>query len=234
MDGAAPDPSRMARREPFLYLPWNLRHMPKQIVALCGAKGVGKSTLANLIQYRHYYPFAWAIKAMLLAAGVDKKDLTESDRKEVPSPLLMGKTPRHAMVTLGTEWGRNMIHPDIWLSLWKNKVDPIEDGRVLVDDVRFPNEIEALLERKALIIAIERPGMVDYHRSVHDMFSQGIKAGEIAKKLCLSTEAVIDFLQKEIHQSEKLAYRDYDIPVIPNNGTPKQLLEKFNDFANRT
>lgn len=208
--------------------------MPKQIVALCGAKGVGKSTLAALISYRHYYPFAWTIKAMLIAAGLDKKDLTEPSRKELPNPLLGGKTNRHAMVTLGTEWGRNMIHPDLWLNLWANKVDSIDEGRVLVDDCRFDNEIQALKARGALIVAIERPGMVDYHRSTHEMFSQGIQVAEIARQLCLSKEAVLNFIQTEIHPSEQLAYKKYpDIPVIINNGTTKQLLEKFNDFANR-
>lgn len=206
--------------------------MPKQIVALCGAKGSGKSTLAELIRYQHYYPFAWAIKAMLIAAGVEKKDLTEPHRKELPNPLLGGKTNRHAMVTLGTEWGREMIHPDIWVNLWCNKVDPITEGRVLVDDCRFHNEIKALKARGALIIAIERPGMVDYHRFTHEMFTKGTPVAEISRQLAISKEAVLNFIQTEIHPSEQLAYKEYpDIPVILNNGTPKQLLEKFNDFA---
>jgi hypothetical protein len=46
------------------------------------------------------------------------------------------------MQTLGTEWGRKIIHPEIWLLAWKNSVEELGAyGNVVVDDVRFPNEL---------------------------------------------------------------------------------------------
>lgn len=70
----------------------------------------------------------------------------------------MGKTPREAMQSLGTEWGRELIHPDIWVTAWSNYVFKIGAGYVVVDDVRFLNEINAVRNRNGIIVRVERPG----------------------------------------------------------------------------
>jgi hypothetical protein len=44
------------------------------------------------------------------------------------------------MVTLGTEWGRDAVHPDLWVRLWA--ASGPRTSRVVVEDVRFPNEVE--------------------------------------------------------------------------------------------
>jgi hypothetical protein len=43
------------------------------------------------------------------------------------------------MITLGTEWGRDLVHADIWTRLWAARAEcfPL----VVADDVRFPNEV---------------------------------------------------------------------------------------------
>lgn len=92
--------------------------------------------------------FAGPLKAMLSAfyraCGLNDDEILrkmEGDLKEVSCPYLCGKTPRYAMETLGTEWGRMLIGPNLWIDAWHAKVDKTE-GPVVVDDCRFPNEAE--------------------------------------------------------------------------------------------
>jgi hypothetical protein len=79
------------------------------------------------------------------------------DLKEKPSPYLGGQTPRHAMQTLGTEWGRELIHPDLWTNVWKNKVQTGLD-QVVTEDLRHKNEAEAVRSLGGKVIRIMRPG----------------------------------------------------------------------------
>ena len=56
------------------------------------------------------------------------------------------------MQTLGTEWGRECIGPEVWVDVWKSNVQKWLDGglNVVVDDMRFPNEWDAV---KALMVS---------------------------------------------------------------------------------
>jgi len=114
------------------------------IIALSGPAGCGKSTAAIYLVVQHGFvrvKFAAPLKAMIAALGFGDAEI-EGGLKERPHPLLAGKTPRHAMQTLGTEWGRNCIGPDFWVGLWERTVCDVLDhgGRVVVDDCRFDNE----------------------------------------------------------------------------------------------
>ena len=108
-------------------------------IALCGPAGAGKSTVAAFLEReagctRHR--FAKPLKDMLRAIGLTEREI-EGDLKEVPCPALMGRTPRHALVTLGTEWGRDLIHPDLWVNAWHRTLPA---GNVVTEDLRFRNE----------------------------------------------------------------------------------------------
>ena len=62
------------------------------------------------------------------------------------------------MQTLGTEWGRNMIGPDVWVRLTMHRVDDLlaSGVNVIIDDVRFDNEAEAIRERDGQIVTLSR------------------------------------------------------------------------------
>ncbi len=114
------------------------------VIALVGQAGSGKSEVAKHLVTNHDYVrvrFASILKDMCKVLGLTDQQI-EGDLKEEPSSLLLGKTPRHAMQTLGTEWGRNLIHPDLWAHAWKVKVtQKLLDGhKVVCDDCRFINE----------------------------------------------------------------------------------------------
>jgi hypothetical protein len=139
------------------------------MIGICGPKGAGKSTAAKfLMGTPHWFSrhrFAGPLKQALKVAFALTDEHVDGALKEEPTELLNGCTPRHAMITMGTEWGRNMIHKDIWITAWRNTMP--ETGRIIVDDVRFPNEIEMLRrDYGATTIRIVRPGFD--HDSTHE------------------------------------------------------------------
>ena len=136
------------------------------IIGLCGLAGAGKSTAARHLVERHGFvrrPFAALLKGMLRyllhAQGVpagDVERMVDGDLKEVLSPHFGGRTPRLAMQTLGTEWGR-ALSPDLWVNAWARSIDGLE--RVVADDVRFENEASTVRRMGGSVVKVIRPGV---------------------------------------------------------------------------
>lgn len=139
--------------------------MEKSLIALTGYKGSGKDTAGRGFTAAGYVEvkFAGGFKAMLRAylayRGVDPERIErmmEGDLKEVPCVEFGGKTPRYAQQTLGSEWGRHLIHPDLWVDTALDRAK--RETRVVITDCRFPNEAEAVRRAGGKIMRIERPG----------------------------------------------------------------------------
>ena len=131
----------------------------RNIILLTGPAGSGKSAVARWMQTHGYtvLRFADPLKEMLRAFGLGQNH-TDGEWKEIPCDRLCGKTPRHAMQTLGTEWGRNLIGPDIWTRAWQRRVSTAL-GNIVVDDCRFPNEVEAAREiGNTTVVRLNRVG----------------------------------------------------------------------------
>jgi len=138
---------------------------PTQLIGLYSpAPQSGKSTVARCLAARGYAirPFASPLKEMiatfLYSCGhsyeyihdvlyVNKETVIES----------FGVTGRHLMQTLGTEWGRQCVLPDVWLRHWALRVEGAP--YVVVDDVRFPNEAQLLIELGGEMWRVGRPGV---------------------------------------------------------------------------
>lgn len=121
------------------------------LIGLIGRKGAGKDTAAEVLLAQGYenVKFAGALKDMIRCVlayqGVDSitiERMIEGDLKEVPTEYLAGRTPRYAMQTLGTEWGRKLIGEGFWVGATMLRVKAFLAGGkgVVVTDVRFPNE----------------------------------------------------------------------------------------------
>lgn len=150
-----------------MYQRWCLMSA-KRIVGLAGHIGSGKGEIAQILERLGYVrlKFAQPLRDMLHAIGLTKQH-TDGALKEVPCDLLAGRTPRWAMQSLGTEWGRELIHPDIWILLWKARA--AEYDRIVVDDVRFPNEAAAIHELGGVVWLVFRSGllMADHESEYH-------------------------------------------------------------------
>ena len=130
------------------------------IIGFCGPIGAGKTLAAMHLVDHHGFQrrrFAGPLRAMLKALGLSDREL-DGDMKMSPCALLGGKTPRQAMQTIGTEWGRDLIDPELWVRAWLQDISGFD--RVVADDVRFPNECAAIRARGGVVIRIDRPGLV--------------------------------------------------------------------------
>lgn len=145
------------------------------VIALTGRAGSGKSVVAERLVTEWgavRAPFAAPLKRMLRLFLEDQgvglaaaHRMTDGDLKETASEYLGGETPRRAMQTLGTEWGRG-LSPTLWIDAWRRSVEDrvfkaSVDGETVVivaDDVRFPNEVAAVRALGGLVVWIDRPG----------------------------------------------------------------------------
>lgn len=133
------------------------------IIGVMGAKGSGKSELSKHLTSKHGFiriRFADALKDMLKNLGLTEAQV-DGDQKEEPLPFLCGKTPRWAMQSLGTEWGRNLIGQDIWVHATQQKILSLSMGRksrvIIIDDMRFPNEVAMIREMGGMVWRVRRP-----------------------------------------------------------------------------
>lgn len=136
----------------------------KKLVGLIGRRGSGKDTAASVLEAHGFQnvKFAGALKAMLRTLlayqGADELSIDrmiDGDLKEVPTPLLAGRTPRYAMQTLGTEWGRKLMDPDFWIGTTMAKAKVAD---TVITDIRFQNEIDEVHNAGGSVIRISVDG----------------------------------------------------------------------------
>lgn len=126
----------------------------------------GKSTVASILTEHGYYvvPFAAPLKRMIrtfliqLGYGPDVIDELLTSCKETKLEGVNCNT-RHLLQTLGTEWGRTCVHPDVWLQCWRATAMRYlhSSTPIVVDDVRFPNEADLIRSLGGELWHIERP-----------------------------------------------------------------------------
>jgi hypothetical protein len=134
----------------------------RTLVGLAGRKYHGKDTAAGyfadhgFVQLRFADPLKAMLRAFYRTAGLGESEIErriEGDLKEVPCPYLRGKTPRYAMQTLGTEWGRCLIADDLWVSLLVTRAKTFD--KVVVSDTRYPNECGAIVDAGGCVLRID-------------------------------------------------------------------------------
>lgn len=144
------------------------------IVGISGYKRSGKDAFANLlIKLYPGYAVRLAFADKLKAICQDLFELTDgqvhgSDTHKETVDHRWGLSSRQIMQRFGTEVARS-VHPDVWVRCLLRQAGDAEAAGallVVVPDVRFVNEADAIRERGGLIIRVTRPGCVsDGHAS---------------------------------------------------------------------
>jgi hypothetical protein len=135
------------------------------VIGLGGFAQSGKTTAALYLEKKYGVrrkhiaePLRAMLAVLLQANGMKSDEITdylEGSKKEQVIPCL-GVTSRYAQITIGTEWGRELIGEDLWANTWAAGV---KDGEsVMNDSVRFPNESAAIRSLGGVVIMIKRPG----------------------------------------------------------------------------
>ena len=135
----------------------------------------GKTLASNVLTHQGFtrLSFAAPLKRMciefLMMLGYSKAAALEYvfTNKEALIPEI-NQTPRHLMQTLGTEWGRDLIDNDVWLTIFEKASQ--EFKKIVVDDVRFVNEAEKIRQMGGEMWKIVRPGAT--HNGAHSSEGQ--------------------------------------------------------------
>lgn len=132
--------------------------MQKVIIGLSGKMGSGKSTAALLI--KHHFPqfveasFADPVKritSIVTNTPLELQYTQEGKRTYIES---FGMTIREVQQKIGTECFRNNFHTDTWVICLIDSIKNLE--YVIVSDVRFLNEVQAIKQNGGHIIRIVR------------------------------------------------------------------------------
>lgn len=174
---------------------------PKRLIGIMGLARVGKDTAtAHLCDTygMESYAFADPIKSML--TGVFGDLFRDGDR-EAPIDWL-GKSPRQLMQTLGTEWGREIVHPDLWVlvadQMWKKYQEIGWGAGVVLSDVRFRNEAEWVLAQGGLLISLSRDGVaavathVSEQNIPFDLANVSLENNGTVEELAAAVTATVD------------------------------------------
>ena len=134
------------------------------LIGLTGRARSGKTTAAEHLAQTYLleqYAFADPLRDGLMAIfNLDPTDF-EGDRKEQPLGWL-DCSPRQLMQSMGTEWARNTVHPDVWVKLAEQNLEYMTKALgavlgIIVSDVRFENEADLIRRRGGTVIHILRP-----------------------------------------------------------------------------
>ncbi len=135
--------------------------MKPLLIGLAGKSGSGKNTAADYLTRAHGYrqlAFADPLKAVVQRAFHFTAEQMLF-RKEIEDPRC-GKSPRWCLQHFGTVFRE--VWPEIWIwNLRQNLLDRLAlfgEQRIVVTDVRFRNEAEALQRLGAVLIRLERAG----------------------------------------------------------------------------
>lgn len=123
--------------------------MTTSLIGLCGYARAGKDTAAANMPGWHRFAFADALKADLEPLLSDVGcDLTNSEHKTWARPLLVA-------------WGATAraFRPAYWVERLFRAIDFAKRERVVISDVRYPNEVAEILKRGGRVVRIIRPGI---------------------------------------------------------------------------
>lgn len=168
------------------------------LIGLTGRARTGKTTAAEHLTGTYlleHYAFADPLRDGLMAIfNLDPTDF-EGDRKEQPLAWL-DHSPRQLMQSMGTEWARNTVHPDVWVKLAEQNLNYMTKslGAVtgfVVSDVRFDNEADFIRRSGGTIIHIWRADA----QSVNSHTSEKGIAGNVNDLLVANNGTVEEFLR---------------------------------------
>lgn len=143
------------------------------IVGIAGLAGSGKDTFAKYL-LEEAADRGWSAATFSFADPMKRfvaevfdwayADLVgPSELRERPDPRYRRAdgellTPRFALQTLGTEWGRN-CYPNVWVDLTIRQVEQASIDLAIITDCRFLNEATAVVRAGGKVVQIARPGI---------------------------------------------------------------------------
>lgn len=140
-----------------------------QLIGLAGAAGAGKDEVGQALVAKGWKRRAFAdkVRDFLYAMNppVPHEEGVEAYSLAVEVDMFgwdeVKKYPgvRELLQRCGTEAGRHILGPDVWVSaLFQDEAG--WDAPVVITDVRFPNEAQAIKDRGGLVVEVRRPKQI--------------------------------------------------------------------------
>jgi hypothetical protein len=126
------------------------------LIGITGKARSGKDTIAKHLATKHGFSHYWLSKPMKDALAVMLGWTSEhlyGDLKEVVDNTY-GVSPRYALQTIGTEWGRELINQDLWLILAEQQIR--RNPNLVISDIRFDNEAQLIRRMGGIVLKITR------------------------------------------------------------------------------
>jgi len=167
------------------------------IIGLSGYARSGKDSVAELLVLNYGFKrmaFADGIRKALLqlnpvvADGLRLNELVEEHGWEVAKSK---DEVRRLLQVLGTDVGRKLIHQDIWVWHLFNQMNMGE--RIVIPDVRFPNEAKMIEEQGGEVWRINRAN----HHAVNDHVSEHAMDNHMFKRVVYNN-GTLDDLAEEV------------------------------------
>lgn len=80
--------------------------------------------------------------------------LSDEDNEMAEDRYLVKPTPRLILQLMGTECGRKILHPNLWVNSTMSEY--IDESNWIITDVRFPNEVKAIKDAGGVVIRVNR------------------------------------------------------------------------------
>jgi hypothetical protein len=203
------------------------------IVGLVGFIGAGKGAVADLLVDRHDFfkeSFANSVKdavsvifgwdrALLEGDTPESRAWREQDDKFWSEKLGKAFSPRLALQLMGTEAGRDVFHPDLWVHTVLRRCQNAPWNNYVIADVRFPNEIKSIREAGGVVIRVKRGDEPEW-------YNVALKVNKKNNYYGMAEQ------YPNVHFSE-WAWIGSDIDAeIVNNSTLEDLTEKVDSLVN--
>ena len=145
------------------------------IIGLSGYAQSGKDSTAELLCLNYGYrrtAFADPMRQALMIINPKLDSITHvSDFVEDYGWDIAKKNPevRRLLQLLGTDFGRKMLGDDVWIKIALSGIKT--EDKVVISDVRFPNEADAIRKLGGIVWRINRRNhsAVNGHASEHAM-----------------------------------------------------------------
>jgi hypothetical protein len=167
------------------------------IIGIAGFQGSGKDTIADYLCNIYGFKrdsFAATLKDAVAAVFGWDRELLEGRTKEsrawreqvdtwwADRLNMPNLTPRLVLQLWGTEVARKAFHDDTWIASLEHKLQKSHND-IVITDVRFPNEIQAVKNAGGIVIRVVRGPEPDWYHLAINANSGGKIATEMLAEI---------------------------------------------------
>ena len=178
-----------------------------KVVGITGLRRSGKSTVAMMLRAHGYVELCFADP---LKKGVQAMfDLTDEqlDTKKEELDPFWNTSPRELLQVIGTDLIREQLPQklqppskvkSVWIQCMEKRLLNTSADKVVIPDVRFPDELSFLKQMGSEIIHVTRPGAVPSIHNHHSSEAMASNVEAIQPSVVFCNDGTIDDLHDKV------------------------------------